>query len=175
MFHANLELGNILRSLFFPLLFQNDFLHFAWGAYDPFWVMLMKRTLLLLPVLAILLGLWSTILCFLSVIIREQRREFVTTIFITWWDLGRSILTFWGGIFKFFFTLIGSGFGMLRFLVVGFWAILQDFFMAPFRMVQNAAGNLLKPGIPWIAVSLTLIWCILEAVIFYLCHNSFGY
>ena len=60
----------ILSLLFFPLLFQHEFLNFAFGAEDLFWVAFLKRLFLFLPVLSIMLGCWVTIPCVLSVVFR---------------------------------------------------------------------------------------------------------
>jgi hypothetical protein len=83
------------------MFFQEAFINFAWGAEDEFWIMLLKRLFLLLPAFAVILACWLTIACFLTVLVRHKRQAFVTSLFVTWWDLGKSIVTFWGGIFKF--------------------------------------------------------------------------
>jgi len=50
-----------LSILFFPLFFQNLFFNFSWGANDEPWLMILKRTLILMPVLAIIFACWVTI------------------------------------------------------------------------------------------------------------------
>ncbi len=155
-----------LSVLFFPLYFQNQMLAFAWGATDPFWIMMAKRVALLLPVGAILLCLWASILCLLSVIVRQKRVDFIRAFLVTWWDLGKSIFGFWGGFFRFVFVLANSLFGFLRVLVTGIWLLIQDILLVPFRVIKTVALNIAAPGLPWIAVVLTLVWCLIEAVIF---------
>lgn len=125
-----------------------------------------KRVFLFLPVLAIVLGYWCTILSVLTVPFRSDRQQFVSALFVTWWDLGRATFTFWGGFFKFVFTLAVATFALARLLVVGTWVLVQDLLLIPFRVIANLGHNVLSPGIPWIAVTLTLTWCGLEAVIF---------
>src|SRR5712691_11241600 len=98
----------ILSVLLFPTFFQDLFLQFAWGAEDEFWIMVAKRLFLLLPALAVIAGCWVSIPSLLTVIFRHKRREFITALFITWWDFGKSIVSFWGGIFKFLFNLLGA-------------------------------------------------------------------
>ncbi len=68
----------VLSVLFFPLLFQSSFINFAWGADDQFLLMVGKRLFMLLPVFAIILGCWISIACVLTVLIRQNRREFIT-------------------------------------------------------------------------------------------------
>ena len=104
MFEGSNGLVNMILSiLLFPMHFQGAFIAFAWGAGDPFWIMIGKRILLLLPVLAVITGCWLTIVSTLTVLFRQNRREFVTTLVITWWDLGKSVVSFWGGIINFLF------------------------------------------------------------------------
>jgi len=160
------EVSQILTNFLSFLFFQKGFEAFAMGMGDPLWLMVSKRVLFFLPIAAIIVGIWASLFNVVSTLVRQKRHEFLTSLVITWWDLGKSIFSFWGGIFKFLFTLIASAFGLMKFLIVGVWAIIQDIFLVPFRMMGNLAGNALKPGIPWIAVILMLVWCALEGIIF---------
>ena len=154
------------RHILEMLFYQRGMIGFAWGANDPFWIMMGKRALLLLPCAAILAGTWASAICIATVLFRQQRHEFLISLVITWWDLGKSIFSFWGGIFKFLFCLVGSLFGLAKFLIMGVWIILQDLFLVPFRVFGNLAGTAMRPGIPWVAVWMTVFWCFLEAAIF---------
>jgi hypothetical protein len=156
----------ILSILFFPTFFENTVIAFAWGAADPWWLMAVKRVFLLLPVGAIIASLWASVLCVLSVIIRHKRTEFFKAFLVTWWDLGKSIFAFWGGFFRFLFVLVNSLFALVRVLVIGVWLFIQDILLVPFRLIKTVALNISAPGLPWIAVTLTFIWCLVEAVIF---------
>ena len=156
----------VVSILFFPTFFENTMIAFAWGATDPFWLMSLKRLFLLLPVGAIIASLWLSILCVLSVVVRQKRTDFFKAFLITWWDLGKSIFAFWGGFFRFLFVLVNSLFALLRVLVVGVWLFIQDVLLVPFRVIRTVAKNISAPGLPWIAVTLTFIWCLVEAVIF---------
>jgi hypothetical protein len=156
----------ILSVLFFPTFFENTVIAFAWGAGDPWWLMAAKRVFLLLPVGAVIAGLWASILCVLSVVVRQKRTEFFKAFLVTWWDLGKSIFSFWGGFFRFLFVLVNSLFGLIRVLVIGVWLFIQDILLVPFRLIKTVALNISAPGLPWIAVTLTFIWCLVEAVIF---------
>lgn len=156
----------VLSILLFPTFFQEAFVLFAWGASDPFWVMMSKRIFLLLPALAIILGCWLTVACTLTVLFRPNRQAFVTELFITWWDLGKSIAAFWGGIFKFVLTLFITLLSALKVAVLGIWALIQEVVLMPLRLLGNAGRSIVGTTIPWIAVCLTLFWCLLEAVIF---------
>ncbi len=156
----------VLSFLFFPLLFQDAFVQFAWGAGDPFWSMAGKRTFLLLPTLAFILGCWASIACLLSVVMRPNRREFLTDLLITWWDLGKSIIMYWGGLLKFGFIFAVAVVEFAKVTVMAAWSLVQEVIFTPFRMVKSLSQNVLSSPVPWVAVFMTIFWCFVEAVIF---------
>jgi hypothetical protein len=139
---------------------------FAWGAGDPFWLLAAKRIFLLLPLGAVVLGYWTSVLSLPTIIVRSKRRTFVSLVLVTWWDLARAIFTFWGGVFRFLLRFVISLLGMIQILVVGVWAVIQEIVALPIRMVRSVGSNVLSPGVPWIAVAMTLFWCVFEATIF---------
>lgn len=156
----------LLSILLFPLYFQNQFLYFAWGMDDAFWLMLSKRLFLLLPVSAVILACWLTIFCAVTIIVRTNRRQFIIALMMTWWDLGKSIVSFWGGVFKFAFTFALALVALLKVILLGIWSLVQEILFMPFRLMRNAGQNLVTSNIPWIAVFLTVFWCLIEATIF---------
>ena len=87
----------LLSVFLFPTLFQIELVKFAWGASDPFWIMAAKRILLLLPAVAAIAASWTVVPSLLTVIFRTKRTQFITGLVLTWWDLGKALLYFWGG------------------------------------------------------------------------------
>ena len=156
----------ILSVLFFPIFFQQDLLTFALGAEDLFWVALMKRLFLLLPALSIILACWVTVPCVLSVVFREQRTEFIITFFLVWFDLGKAIFSFWGGMVKFLFVFVTAVLALLKLIVLGIWVLIQDLFFIPIQLLKNLGVGIFYAGIPWVALVLTLVWCLIEATVF---------
>ena len=156
----------VISILAFPMFFQEPMLAFAWGVGDDFLIAMAKRLLILLPSLAIVFSCWLTILCVVSLIFRQKRREFVSSVFVTWWDLGRSIFAFWGGIFKFLFVFIGVVFGFIRVLVFGLLLMVKDILLLPVRLMSDMGRGYFVPGVPWPAVGMMLGWALLEALIF---------
>jgi hypothetical protein len=156
----------VLAVLFFPLFFQESFVNFAWGSLDEFWVMTGKRIFLLLPVFAIILGCWVSIACLLTVVIRQNRREFLTSLILTWWDLGKSIVMFWGGIIKFVFTFVVAVIEFIKISLLATWSLVQEIIFTPFRLVKSMSQNVLSSPVPWLAVFMTIFWCVVEATIF---------
>ncbi|MEX2115383.1 MAG: hypothetical protein WEB37_00730 [Bacteroidota bacterium] len=165
-----IETSSIVRVVFsillFPTLFQEALIAYAWSDGDEFWIMAVKRVFLLLPVLAIIAGCWLTIPSVITVIFRHKRREFVTALVITWWDLGKSIVSFWGGIFKFAVSFLGAVIGLIKMIIIGVWSVLQEILFLPFRLLRSAGQSVVSSPVPWIAVGLTLFWCLIEALIF---------
>ena len=167
MFNGGSPIVNYLLSvILFPVYFQTDFLLFAWGADQTFGIMAAKRVFLLLPVLVIILGCWITIACAITLLFRHNRMGFISSLFITWWDLGKSIVSFWGGIVKFVFIFIVALLNVLKILLLGIWYVFQELLYAPFRVLGNIGTRVISSNIPWIAVVLTVFWCIIEATIF---------
>ncbi|HET6527379.1 MAG TPA: hypothetical protein VFG39_01375 [Balneolaceae bacterium] len=156
----------VIYILLFPALFQDAFIEFAWAAGDPFLLMSAKRLFLLLPALAFILGCWITIPAILTVIFRQQRKEFIISLFITWWDLGRAIVSFWGGIFRFLLYLVIALLELVKVMVLGIWSAIQMIVIMPFRLLGQASKRVVGSDVPWIAVFLTLFWVIVETTIF---------
>ena len=138
----------VLAVLFFPLFFQESFVNFAWGAVDDFWVMFGKRIFLIMPVFAIILGCWISIACLLTVVIRQNRREFLTSLILTWWDLGKSIVMFWGGIIKFVFTFVVAVIEFLKITFLATWSLVQEIVFTPFRLIKSMSQNVLSSPVP---------------------------
>lgn len=163
----------VWRILLFPNLFQGAAFRWAWGAYDDFWIMLAKRFFFLLPVAAVVFGCWISIGCLLTLIVREKRREYASTLFITWWDLFRCIFMFWGGIFVFSYKVAGWLIALIRLLLFAIWLFFQDVVLSPLRAAKGVGEIASTPGTPWIAVSMTLAWCFLEAIVFTFIMTNF--
>jgi hypothetical protein len=139
---------------------------FAWGAGDPLWLSTVKRLFLLMPLGAVVLGYWTSLLSVPTIVVRAKRRRFISLVLVTWWDLARAVFTFWGGVFRFLLRLVISVLGAIQMLLVGVWAVLQEIVALPLRMIRSVANNALQPGVPWIAVGMTVVWCVFEATIF---------
>jgi hypothetical protein len=139
---------------------------FVWGAGDPVWLMALKRIFLVMPLGAVVLAYWTTVLCLPTIVVRAKRRLFVNQVVVTWWDLARATFTFWGGTLRFMLRLVISVMGAVQILVMGVWALVQELVLLPLRLIRNVGANALSPGVPWIAVGMTFFWCVFEATIF---------
>jgi hypothetical protein len=156
----------LVYILMFPVFFQESAILWSWGADDEMWIMLCKRIFLLLPVAAVIFACWASVACLLTVIVRQERRQFVSTLFVTWWDLGRATFSFWGGFFRFVAMLLGWILAFVRLAIVGIWLCIQDVILSPIRAARGVGDLATKAGTPWIAVGITMAWCALEALVF---------
>lgn len=168
IYETNPVINFMLSILLFPLLFQAGLVEFTWGdwALDPALILVLKRVFLLLPSLIFIGACWTTIASMLTVIFRHNRQPFIVALIMTWWDFGKSVFRFWGGIFRFVLVLFMTLLGLFRILVSILWSMILDILFLPFRLLGHGAKKLLGSTVPWIAVTLTLFWALIEAVIF---------
>ena len=126
----------------------------------------LKRFFLLMPALLLIVAVWSTMLSIYTLPFRSERAKFLTIIALGWWDTGRGIWFYWTGVMRFGALMVGWVWSLIalgvRMVLVG----LKSFLSSPLSMFDSIASRYLKPGVPWIAVMLTLIWSGLEATIF---------
>ena len=144
---------------------QSAILNFSWYADSASGVML-RRFFLLMPILLLIVAVWSTMLSLYTLPFRSQRGKFLTIIALGWWDTGRGIWFFWTGMLRFAALVVGWAWSMIALIFRMLWVAVKGFIASPLAMFDSVASRYLKPGVPWIAVLLTLIWSGLEATIF---------
>lgn len=144
---------------------QAAILGFLW--YSPSSLVASAKLLfLLLPALFLLTGIWCTMLAVYTLPFRSERSHFIAAVLQTWWDGGRAIAFFWAGIARFALLCVGWMWGIARILVAGLYLALAELLSLPFSILNRVTKSYLQPGIPWIALSLTVFWSLLEAGIF---------
>ncbi len=156
----------ILTIYLFPLAIQGPIIDFLFTSTDTIDITSIKIIFLALPMLGFLFACWSTVISIATVIIRQERSRFMSILFVTWWDLGRSIFSFWAGIFKFVFVLAGNILLLTRLAFVLLWISMQDIFLSPLKVMKSVGSSYAKEGTPWLAVGLLIGWSIVEATIF---------
>ena len=144
---------------------QSALIDFSWYA-DSAWGVVLRRFFLLLPILLLIVAVWSTMLSVYTLPFRSHRGKFLTTIALGWWDTGRGIWFFWTGVMRFAALLVGWVWSLLALIVRMVLVAVKSFITSPLAIVDSITSRYLKPGVPWIAVMLTLIWSGLEATIF---------
>jgi hypothetical protein len=156
----------LVSILFFPILFQESAIGFAWGAGDPLWAVILKRLFLLLPVSAAIAACWLTIASLFTVIFRHNRQPFLVSMIITWWDTVKSFFLYWAGIFRFAFESVLVVLGLMRIMLLTLWSFVVDILFFPFKVLAVGVRGIMGASIPWIAVIITFFWCLIEALIF---------
>ena len=144
---------------------QSAILNFSWYADSASGIVL-RRFFLLMPILLLIVAVWSTMLSVYTLPFRSHRGRFLTTIALGWWDTGRGIWFFWTGVMRFAALVLGWVWSLIALIIRMLLVAVKGFISAPLGMFDSLASRYLKPGVPWIAVILTLIWSGLEATIF---------
>jgi hypothetical protein len=130
-------------------------------------ITVLKVIVFRLPILLIIVGLWTTLVSLYSLVFRGVTNvKFITTLVLAWWDILTSIWNFWAGMGRLVFLSFGWAWELIK-LTIG--AILVGFIRVitlPFKGASEIARRYSQGGVPWVAVTITLAWCVLEAVIF---------
>lgn len=144
---------------------QKFLINLAWSS-DIWYMALAKRVFLLLPIVLVIVGLWCSMLSVYTLLFRPNRHEFLRSLLITWWDALRTIWFFWAGFFRLAFLSYGWAWGLVRLTMGGLFEIVRQIFVYPFLLMEQGAKKYFRPGVPWIALIMTIGWSALEATIF---------
>jgi hypothetical protein len=123
-------------------------------------------TVLLLPALLAIVGLWCTMLSLYTLPFRSGRGTYITALLLAWWDAGRCIWLFWMGFVRVGVALVGWFIGILRFTWLFFKNLVVGMVRSPFSLLDVMTRRYFQPGVPWIAFLVLLLWSAVEATIF---------
>lgn len=126
----------------------------------------LKAMLLLLPAAVLVVGLWTTAVSLYSLPFRSGRGDFLTALLMAWWDAGRMAWFYWAGIGRFLFVLVGWGWSLLKLAARLLWNGFKSAVNSPFAVLDWTSRRYFKPGVPWVAFLLLLLWSAIEAAIF---------
>jgi hypothetical protein len=152
-----------------PLAWLPDFnasmINIAWYG-NSFGEVLAKRGLILMPILLGMVAMWCTMMSLYTLPFRSARGRFMTTLVMSWWDVGRSVWFFWAGFVRLIVLVAGWLWGGtrlgLRMLAAAFKGVVRS----PLLVLDWTSRTYFKPGVPWIAFLALLLWCAVEATIF---------
>ncbi len=136
-------------------------INFAWYGSSPTEI-LVKRVLVMLPMLLLIAAMWSTMVSLYTLPFRSARGSFLTSMLSAWWDAGRTIWFFWAGMVRLGVVLVG----WIKNLISLSFSILKSAFQSPLNFLDWTSRNYFKPGVPWIAFLGLMVWCVIEALIF---------
>ena len=147
-----------------PVL-QQALMSFFFDA-QPGWMAALKYMLLLFPVLLGVVAVWCTGLSVYTLPFRSGRTRFVSLLLLAWWDAALAVWLYWVGMVRVAGVVLGWALGISRLavrLVAGF---IRDVVATPFAMSSMLMRGYFKPGVPWLAFVMLLLWCALEAAVF---------
>jgi hypothetical protein len=132
---------------------------------DTTWGVLVAKVLLLLPpASAIILGAWGTTVSLYTLPFRLGRAgSLLTALWWCWWDAVRMIWFYWAGVVRFLFVFVGWLWGLLKLAVQLVWGTLKGAVTSPLAMLDATSR---RPGVPWAAFFLLIVWSAIEATIF---------
>jgi hypothetical protein len=131
---------------------------------DSFWVIVGKFILLLPPAAVLVAGVWGTMVSLYTLPFRLGRAgALLTGVLMSWWDGLRMAWFYWAGLVRFLVVLVGWVWGLLKLGVQLVWGTLKGAVTSPFAMLDATSR---RPGVPWPAFFLLVIWSAIEATIF---------
>lgn len=136
-------------------------INFAWYGSSPTEI-LVKRVLVMLPMLLLIAAMWSTMVSLYTLPFRSARGSFLTAMLSAWWDAGRTIWFFWAGMVRVGVVLVG----WIKNSISLAFSMLKSAFQSPLNFLDWTSRNYFKPGVPWIAFLGLMVWGVIEALIF---------
>ena len=133
---------------------------------QPGWMAALKYVFLLFPVLLGVVAVWSTGLSVYTMPFRSSRTRFVSLILLAWWDAALAVWLYWVGMVRVAGVIVGWILGIARLalrLIMGF---LRDIVGTPVAMSGMLIRGYFRPGVPWLAFVVLLLWSALEAAVF---------
>ena len=129
-------------------------------------IVVLKATLLLLPAAVLVVSLWSMMVSLYTIPFRSGRGYFLTALLMSWWDVGRMAWFYWAGMGRFVFVSIGWVGSLIRAFARLLWNTIKGALNSPFAILDWTSRRYFKPGVPWLAFLLLILWSALEATIF---------
>ncbi len=131
---------------------------------DSFWSLGGSALLLLLPAAALIAGIWGTIVSLYTIPFRLGRAtSLLQGILMTWWDVIRMVWFYWAGLVRFLIVLVGWLWGLLKLTVQLAWGTIKGAVTSPLAVLDATSR---RPGVPWPAFFLLIVWSAIEATIF---------
>jgi hypothetical protein len=133
---------------------------------QPGWMAAIKYVFLLFPVLLGVIAVWSTGLSVYTLPFRSSRTRFVSLVLLAWWDAALAVWLYWVGMVRVAGVVVGWALGIARLAVRLVMGFLRDIVGTPVAMSGMLVRSYFKPGVPWLAFVMLLLWCIFEAAVF---------
>ena len=133
---------------------------------QPLGVMIFAAATLLMPMLLVIAGMWSTMISLYTLPFRSGRGAFVTALLMAWWDAGRCIWLYWTGMVRLAVALAGWVLGAVKFVLLTLRNTLLGVLRSPLALLDWTSRRYFQPGVPWIAFLVLMVWSAVEATVF---------
>ncbi len=131
---------------------------------DTFWSLAGASILLVLPAAVFVAGIWGTMVALYTIPFRLGRSvTLLQSIALSWWDALRMVWFYWAGLVRFLVVLVGWLWGLLKTGVQLVWGTLKGAVTSPLAVLDATSR---RPGVPWPAFFMLLVWSAVEATIF---------
>src|SRR5213083_975278 len=131
---------------------------------DSFWPLAGAAVLLVLPAAVFVAGIWGTMVSLYTIPFRLGRSvTLLQSVALAWWDALRMVWFYWAGLVKFLIVLVGWVWGLLKLSVQLIIGTLKSAITSPLAMLDATSR---RPGVPWPAFFLLIVWSAVEATIF---------
>jgi hypothetical protein len=128
------------------------------------WGVFFGALVLFLPAMVVIAGVWGTMVSLYTLPFRLGRAgTLLQSLLMSWWDAGRMVWFYWAGLVRFLVVFVGWVWGLLKLGVQLVWGTLKGAITSPLAMLDATAR---RPGVPWPAFFLLIIWSAIEATIF---------
>ncbi|HEY7234752.1 MAG TPA: hypothetical protein VH539_11420 [Gemmatimonadaceae bacterium] len=145
---------------------QGTMLRWIFG-HDQTFGFIAGEALLIVPILLICAGTWSSAASLYTVPFRSGRGRFLTLLLMTWWDAGRCILFFYTGMVRVLVAFLGWIIGSVRFGLRMIKSLIIGIVRLPITVVQHSSRAYFEAGgMPWVAFLILMLWSAVEATIF---------
>lgn len=153
----------VMAGLAWIVPFQSRVFNFVLQG-DSFWALAGMSILLILPSAVFVAGIWGTMVSLYTIPFRLGRSvTLLQSVALAWWDALRMVWFYWAGLVKFLIVLVGWIWGLLKLSVQLIFGTLKGAVTSPLAMLDATSR---RPGVPWAAFVLLLIWSAVEATIF---------
>ena len=131
---------------------------------DSFWTLAGMSVLLVLPAAVFVAAIWGTMVSLYTIPFRLGRSvTLMQSVALAWWDGLRMVWFYWAGLLRFVVEFVGWVGSLVKLtfrLIIG---TLKGAITSPLAMLDATSR---RPGVPWPAFVLLIVWSAVEATIF---------
>src|SRR5919197_1222228 len=114
---------------------------------DSFWTLAATSVLLFLPAMAVIMGLWMTMVAVYTIPFRLGRSvTLLQAVALSWWDVLRMSWFYWAGLARFVIVLVGWIWGLLKASVQLVIGTIKSAITSPLAVLDATSR---RPGVPW--------------------------